>query len=205
MTPETTTTTILRLSRLCPGQTGWAGTRRNIHPLTPILVINHPLSIFYDPWHPPYSTYVPDSLVPRSLSTSLGLMCCIYLQLSGGMLAWLSVWVVWGEVQICIWLSWCHCHSLSLAPVNPDWFYPPGFTFLVSAYACGPDKMVLIVYVTPSFLWSLKTCRQKFSLCTCLSVCCRCICYMYMSVCLSVCLSVTDISAMCTCPSICLF
>jgi len=27
---------------------------------------------------------------------------------------------VWGEVQICIWPSWCHCHSLSLAPVNPD-------------------------------------------------------------------------------------
>jgi len=36
------------------------------------------------------------------------------------MLAWLSVW---DEVQICIWPSWCHCHSLSLAPVNPDWFY----------------------------------------------------------------------------------
>jgi len=30
--------------------------------------------------------------------------------------AWLSVW---GEVQICIWPSWCHCHSLSLAAVYP--------------------------------------------------------------------------------------
>jgi len=29
-----------------------------------------------------------------------------------------------GCVQICIWPSWCHCHSLSLAPVNPDWFLP---------------------------------------------------------------------------------
>jgi len=28
-----------------------------------------------------------------------------------------------GEVQICIWPSWCHCHSLSLAPVNRNWFY----------------------------------------------------------------------------------
>ena len=28
-----------------------------------------------------------------------------------------------GEVPICIWPSWCHWHSLSLAPVNPDWFY----------------------------------------------------------------------------------
>ena len=31
------------------------------------------------------------------------------------MLAWLSAW---SEVQTCIWPSWCHCHSLSLAPVK---------------------------------------------------------------------------------------
>ena len=36
---------------------------------------------------------------------------------------------VWVKVQICIWPSWCHCHSLSLAPVNPDWFYLPRFIF----------------------------------------------------------------------------
>jgi len=30
--------------------------------------------------------------------------------------------VVWDEVQTCIEPSRCHCHSLSLAPVNPDWF-----------------------------------------------------------------------------------
>jgi len=35
--------------------------------------------------------------------------------------------VVWDEVQTCIWPSGCHCHSLSLAPENPDWFYLPGF------------------------------------------------------------------------------
>ena len=45
-------------------------------------------------------------------------------KLSGGMLAWLSVW---SEVQTCIWPSWCHCHSLSLAPVKsrlvlPFWY-----------------------------------------------------------------------------------
>jgi len=44
-------------------------------------------------------------------------------KLSGGMLEWLSVW---GKVQICIWLSWCHCHSPSLAPENLDWFYLSG-------------------------------------------------------------------------------
>ena len=45
-------------------------------------------------------------------------------KLSGGVLAWLSVW---SEVQTCIWPSWCHCHSLSLASVNsrlvlPFWY-----------------------------------------------------------------------------------
>jgi len=39
--------------------------------------------------------------------------------LSCGILAWSCVWAM---VQICIWPSWCHCYSLSLAPVNPDWF-----------------------------------------------------------------------------------
>jgi len=39
------------LMALCPGLPWWAGTRRNIHPLTPILIIRHPLStssIYYD-------------------------------------------------------------------------------------------------------------------------------------------------------------
>ena len=35
--------------------------------------------------------------------------------LSGGVLAWLSVW---SKVQTCMWPSWCHCHSLSLASVK---------------------------------------------------------------------------------------
>jgi len=54
--------------------------------------------------------------------------------MSGGMLAWLSVW---GEVQICIWPNWCHCHSLSLAPVNPDWFLP--FWYRITRVV--PDKV----------------------------------------------------------------
>jgi len=45
-------------------------------------------------------------------------------KLSDGVLAWLSVW---SKVQTCIWPSWCHCHSLSLAPVKsrlvlPFWY-----------------------------------------------------------------------------------
>jgi len=57
-------------------------------------------------------------------------------KLNGGMLVWLFVWV---KVQICIWPS-CHCHSLSLAPVNPGWFYLPGFTFLVPAQLGSPGQ-----------------------------------------------------------------
>jgi len=41
-------------------------------------------------------------------------------KLSAEMLAWLYVW---GEVQICTLPSRYHCHSHSLAPVNPDLFY----------------------------------------------------------------------------------
>ena len=46
-------------------------------------------------------------------------------ELSGGLLAWLSVR---SEVQTCIWLSWYHCHSLSLASVEsrlvlPLWYW----------------------------------------------------------------------------------
>ena len=45
-------------------------------------------------------------------------------KLSGGVLAWLSVW---SEMQTCMWPSWCHCHSLSLASVEstlvlPFWY-----------------------------------------------------------------------------------
>ena len=53
------------------------------------------------------------------------------------MLAWLCDWV---KVQICIWPSWCHCSSLSLAPVYPDWFCFPGGTFLVSAHLDSPGQ-----------------------------------------------------------------
>ena len=47
-------------------------------------------------------------------------------KLSGEVLAWLSVW---NKVQTCIWLSWCHCPSLSLASVKsrlvlPFWYRP---------------------------------------------------------------------------------
>ena len=42
-------------------------------------------------------------------------------KLGSGVLAWLSVW---SDVQICIWPSWCHCHSLSLASVQSRFVLP---------------------------------------------------------------------------------
>ena len=53
-------------------------------------------------------------------------------KLSGGVLAWLSVW---SEVQTCIWPRRCHCHSLSLASVKSS-----GFTFLVPAHLGSPGQ-----------------------------------------------------------------
>ena len=45
-------------------------------------------------------------------------------KLSGGVLAWLSVWC---EVQTCIWPSWCHCHShltqVKSRLILPFWYW----------------------------------------------------------------------------------
>jgi len=51
---------------------------------------------------------------------------------SGGVLVWLSVW---SKMQTCIWPSWCHYHSLSLASVKSS-----VFTFLVPAHLGSPGK-----------------------------------------------------------------
>jgi len=40
--------------------------------------------------------------------------------------------------RFCIWPSWCHCHSLSLAPVLQQ--IQIGFTFLVPAHPCSPGQ-----------------------------------------------------------------
>ena len=84
-------------------------------------------------------------------------------KLSGGTLAWLSVW---SEVQTCIRPSWCHCHWLSLASVKsrlvlPFWYR---LTWVV------PEKGLLNVCV--------RACVRA-----CVWVCARacvhaCVCYL---------------------------
>jgi len=84
----------------------------------------------------PYSVLICVHLLAFSVLTLLvgwqeGHPAC--KKLSGGMLAWLSIW---SKVQTCIWPSWCHCHSLSLASVKSRLV----FTFLVPAHLGSPGK-----------------------------------------------------------------
>jgi len=58
-------------------------------------------------------------------------------KLSGGVLAWSSVW---SDVQACIWPSWCHCHSLSLASVK----FRLVFTFPAPAHLGSPGQWAII-------------------------------------------------------------
>ena len=72
-------------------------------------------------------------------------------KLSGGVLAWLSVW---SEVQTCIWPSWCHCHSLSLAAVKSRLVLPSGvFLKMEVGIRKGAWQRA---WRYPAYLWSLR-------------------------------------------------
>ena len=77
-------------------------------------------------------------------------------KLSGGLLAWLSVW---SEVQTCIWPSWCHCHSLSLASVKsrlvlPFWYW---FTRVVPGQRAVKRAHAVLSPCTADYLCYLKS------------------------------------------------
>ena len=83
---------------------------------------------------------------------------------SGGVLAWLSVR---SEVQTCIWPSWCHCHSLSLAPVKsrlvlPLWYW---LTQVVLEKRLLNGCSVVVVVIDSEWQWhqlghmQVLTCR----------------------------------------------
>jgi len=59
--------------------------------------------------------------------------------------------------------SSCHCHSLSLAPVNADWFYLPGFTFLVLVHPGSPGHNTggRKIVVKSGCLWITKINKGK--------------------------------------------
>ena len=56
-------------------------------------------------------------------------------KLSGGVLTWLSIW---SEVQTCIWSSWCHYHSLSLASVKSRLVLPFWYRLIPVVSEIGP-------------------------------------------------------------------
>ena len=71
------------------------------------------------------------------------------------MLAWLSFW---SEVQTCIWPSWCHYHSLSLASVKsrlvlPSWYR---LTWVVPDKRAVKQVRVCLLYL------GTETCLQGF-------------------------------------------
>ena len=79
-------------------------------------------------------------------------------KLSSGVLAWLSVW---SKVQTCIWPSWCHCQSLSLALVKSRLVLPFWYRLTCVVPNKGPLNVCVCVCVCacvwtkwlPSVLW----------------------------------------------------
>ena len=75
-------------------------------------------------------------------------------KLSSGVLVWLSVW---SEVQTCIWPSWCHCYSLSLASVKSRLVLPFWYRVVpekgplngcVCCSHCNSSKIYLVTVLT---------------------------------------------------------
>ena len=77
-------------------------------------------------------------------------------KLSGGVLALLSVW---SEMQTCIWPSWCHYHSLSLASVKTRL----GLTFWYWLTRVVPHKGPLNGCTRMSMGWTVRKLDQSQS------------------------------------------
>ena len=86
------------------------------------------------------------------------------------MLAWLSVW---SEMQTCIWPSWCHCHSLSLASVKSRLCLP----FLYRLTGVVPDKRAVKRVCVCVCVCSSHA--QMLIYCCC---CCCCYCSLFQGV-----------------------
>jgi len=69
---------------------------------------------------------------------------------------------VWREVQTCVWPSWCHCHSLSLASVKSRLVFP----FWYRLTHVVPDKglsngCMYVCWVNVSYVISVLFCRKR--------------------------------------------
>ena len=90
-------------------------------------------------------------------------------KLNGWVLAWLSVC---SEVYTCIWPSWCHCHSLSLASVESRLALPFWYRLTWVVLEKGPLNgcvCVPVVDFSPSLLDVLQMCEFANLWTSCLS------------------------------------
>jgi len=76
---------------------------------------------------------------------------------SGEVLTWLSVW---SEVQTCIWPSWCHCHSLSLASVKSRLVLPFWYQLTRLVPEKGPLNGCVCVCVCVCVCYQIQVQRQ---------------------------------------------
>jgi len=78
-------------------------------------------------------------------------------KLSGGVLAWLSLW---SKMQTCIWPSWCHCHSLPLDSVKSRLVLPFCYRLTWVVPEKGPLNgcVCVCVYLCRPY-WSVIICR----------------------------------------------
>jgi len=86
-------------------------------------------------------------------------------KLSGGVLAWLSVW---SKVQTCIRPSWCHCHSLPLASVKSRLVLPFWYQLTWVVPVNGPLNGCVCVYVC-MYVCNTNKCVHKW--CTTVGLC----------------------------------
>jgi len=105
------------------------------HSLTPIMVISHPLSasfIYYDPWHPPCSIYMPDSLFPQSLSK----FSLVYLL---GLAPSTSYSICFFPQSSSSFRSTCPCHhcSTEIISSNPSLSLNPLLGTIICAQCCN--------------------------------------------------------------------
>ena len=100
------------------------------------------------------------------------------------MLAWLSVW---NEVQTCMWPSWCHGHSLSLASVKSRLVLPFWCRLTWVVPEIGPLSGCVCVCVCVENL-PVKQCWKWFTICFAHEWCAV---YLTHPVCLCVCVCVS--------------
>ena len=88
-------------------------------------------------------------------------------KVSGGVLAWLSVW---SEVQTCIWPRWHHCHSLFLASVKsrlvlPFWYQLSRDKFIGDRSRRSNPYWVEFQYFLLTKQVTINTCLQYLASC----------------------------------------